>query len=96
MASSNEVTIGFDDDADTYVRFPAELSDGSSDTVYDVTDAAREAGYDTAFDWTQVVLLGQGEDHDTVAEPLGRGKRLDRSFIASEIFRRFAHFWGGH
>ena len=71
----NEVTIGFDADEGTYVRFPVELPDGSSDTVYDVTDVAREAGQDTAFDWTEVVLLGQSEDHDTVAEPLGKGKR---------------------
>ena len=48
----NEVTIGFDADEGTYVRFPVELPDGSSDTVYDVTDVAREAGQDTAFDWT--------------------------------------------
>ena len=91
----NEVTIGFDADEGTYVRFPVELPDGSSDTVYDVTDVAREAGQDTAFDWTEVVLLGQSEDHDTVAEPLGKGKSLDRSFIPSAIFRRFARFGEG-
>ena len=91
----NEVTIGFDADEGTYVRFPVELPDGSSDTVYDVTDVAREAGQDTAFDWTEVVLLGQSEDHDTVAESLGKGKSLDRSFIPSAIFRRFARFGEG-
>ena len=91
----NEVTIGFDADEGTYVRFPVELPDGSFDTVYDVTEVAREAGQDTAFDWTEVVLLGQSEDHDTVAEPLGKGKSLDRSFIPSAIFRRFARFGEG-
>lgn len=91
----NEVTIGFDVDEGTYVRFPVELPDGSFDTVYDVTEVVREAGQDTAFDWTEVVLLGQSEDHDTVAEPLGKGKSLDRSFIPSAIFRRFARFGEG-
>ena len=91
----NEVTIGFDADEGTYVRFPVELPDGCFDTVYDVTEAAREAGQDTTFDWTEVVLFGQSEDHDTVAEPLGKGKSLDRSFIASAIFRRFARFGEG-
>ncbi|GMN13055.1 hypothetical protein [Altererythrobacter sp. MTPC7] len=91
----NEVVIGFDGEEGTYVRFPAELSDGSFDTIYDVTEAAREAGQITTYDWTEVVLLGQSEDHDTVAEPLGRGKSLDRSYIPSAIFRRFARFGEG-
>ncbi len=91
----NEVVIGYDPDEGTYVRFPAELPDGSFDTVYDVSDVAREDGQATNFDWTEVVLLGQCEDHDTVAEPLGKGKSLDRSYIPSAIFRRFARFGEG-
>lgn len=91
----NEVTIGFDADEGTYVRFPVELPDGSFDTVYDITEVAREAGQDATFDWTEVVLFGQSENHDTVAEPLGNGKSLDRSFIPSAIFRRFARFGEG-
>lgn len=91
----NEVVIGFDGGEGTYVRFPAELPDGSFDTIYDVTEAAREAGQATTFDWTEVVLFGQSEDHDTVAEPLGKGKSLDRSYIPSAIFRRFARFGEG-
>ena len=91
----NEVVIGFDADEETYVRFPVELPDGSFDTVYDVTQAVLDAGQDTAFDWTEVVLMGESEDHDTVAEPLGKGKGQDRSFIPSAIFRRFARFGDG-
>ncbi|CTQ50727.1 hypothetical protein [Jannaschia donghaensis] len=91
----NEVVIGFDAEEQTYVRFPVELPDGSFDTVYDVTQAVLDEGRETAFDWTEVVLMGESEDHDTVAEPLGKGKPQDRSFIPSAIFRRFARFAEG-
>ncbi|MBL4793085.1 MAG: hypothetical protein JKY97_09120, partial [Citromicrobium sp.] len=91
----NEVVIGFDAEEQTYVRFPVELPDGSFDTVYDVTQAVLEEGRETAFDWTEVVLMGESEDHDTVTEPLGKGKPQDRSFIPSAIFRRFARFADG-
>jgi hypothetical protein len=91
----NEITIGYDADEGTYVRFPAQLPDGSYDTVYDVTAAARAEEKPTDFDWTEVVLFGESDDHDTVAEPLGKGKPVDRSYIPSAIFRRFARFSDG-
>lgn len=91
----NEVIIGFDEDEDTYVRFSSELPDGSFDTVYDVTETAMKEGQDISFDWTEVVLFGESEDHDTVAEPLGKGASVDRSFVATSIFRRFATFRSG-
>jgi hypothetical protein len=87
-----EDTIGFDPDADTYVRFAAELPDGSFETVFDVTDAVE---HETAFDWTEVTLLGRDDAHDTVAFPLGPDKPVDRSYIPSVIFRRFARFAPG-
>lgn len=71
----NEVIIGFDEDEDTYVRFAVELSDGSSDTVIDVTEAVVAEGKQTDIDWTEVVLFGEDEDHNTVTEPLGKGKK---------------------
>ena len=91
----NEVTIGFDHDEGTYVRFPVELPDGTGATVYDVTEAAQKDGKDISYDWTEVVLYGESEDHDTVAEPLGKGKKAERSYIATQIFRRFAVFDSG-
>ena len=93
--SVNEITIGYDADEGTYVRFQAQLPDGSYDTVYDVTAVARAEGRSTDFDWTEVVLYGESDDHDTVAEPLGKGKQVDRSYIPSAIFRRFARFSKG-
>lgn len=91
----NEITIGYDLGEGTYVRFPAQLPDGSYDTVYDVTAAAQSEGKSIDFDWTEVVLYGEGDGHDTVAEPLGKGKEVDRSYIPSAIFRRFARFSEG-
>ena len=44
---------------------------------------------DLSYDWTEVVLLGQSEDHNTVTEPLLQGDVTERSFIPSEIYRRF-------
>jgi hypothetical protein len=93
--SVSEVTIGYDRDEGTYVRFPAELPDGTSDTVYDVTEAAVADGRQTHYDWTEVILYGESDDHDTVAEPLGKGRSVDRSFVPSVIFRRFAAFSEG-
>lgn len=91
----NEVTIGYDEDENTYVRFSAKLPDGSFETIYDVTSAVRAAGKRTDYDWTEVVLFGKEPTHDTVAEPIGVGVEVDRSFIATSIFRRFTQFSPG-
>jgi hypothetical protein len=91
----NEVTIGYDEDEGTYVRFAVELPDGTADTVIDITEAMREEGKPLDFDWTEVVLFGESDDHDTVAEPLKKGKPLTRSYVPTAIFRRFASFSPG-
>ena len=91
----HEVTIGYDEEEGTYVRFAAELPDGSQETVYEVTEAVRHEGKDLSYDWTEVVLFGESEDHDTVAEPLKKGKKADRSYVPTAIFRRFASFSTG-
>lgn len=91
----NEVTIGYDSEEKTYVRFQAQLSDGSLDSIYDVTSALKSAGAPTDHDWTEVVLYGQNAAHDTVAEPIGIGVPVDRSFIATSIYRRFTEFSPG-
>ncbi len=91
----NEVTIGFDEQKNEYVRFGVQFEDGQTDTVYDVTEHVRNRGMSTEKDWTEVVLMGSSADHDTVAEPLQKGDVLDRSFIPSDIFRRFSTFLPG-
>ena len=37
----SEVTIGYEEEAGTFVRFAAQLADGSTDTVFDVTDVVE-------------------------------------------------------
>ncbi|MBV7396558.1 hypothetical protein [Mameliella sediminis] len=91
----HEVTIGYDEAEMTYVRYPVIFEDGTEDTVYDVTEAAEAEGQDTSFDWTEVVLFGEDDDHDTVAEPIGKGVEVERSYVTSQIFRRFAAFRPG-
>ena len=88
----SQVEIGYDDELKTYARFGYNLGGGRSETILDVTDTVKEDGADTSFDWTEVVLYGEAADHDTVSEPLGMGKKVDRSYIPSEIFRRFSSF----
>jgi len=91
----NEVTIGWDEEEQTYVRFSVQLADGQTDTIYDVTSVVQAAGTAIDFDWTEVVLFGESISHDTVAEPIGVGVPVDRSFIATSIFRRFVSFSPG-
>lgn len=86
----HEVTIGYDEEQQTYVRFVTQLPDNSYHTIFDVTETVKKDGQDVSFDWTEVVLYGESPDHDTVAEPLGKGKEADRSYIPTTIYRRFA------
>ena len=91
----NEVTIGWDEQEDTFVRFAVEMPDGSSGMIYEVTRAVNAEGIKTDFDWTEVVLLGQQADHDTVEWPIGISEPVERSFVARSIYNRFASFSTG-
>ena len=91
----NEVTIGFDEEAETFVRFPVEFKGGRKETVFDVTDVVVANGGEVSYDWTEVVLIGEDDNHDTVAYPIGRKFPTDRSYVTSQIFRRFAEFLPG-
>jgi hypothetical protein len=91
----NEVTIGWDPEEETYVRFNMQMPDGTQETIFDVTATALAEGRDVGHDWTEVVLMGQSPEHDTVAEPIGQGIEVDRSFITTSIFRRFVAFSPG-
>ncbi|WP_170363918.1 MULTISPECIES: ATP-binding protein [Ruegeria] len=91
----HEVTIGYDEELQTYVRFPFQFDDGSEDTVFDVTWLATSEGMPKNTDWTEVVLLGEDHDHDTVERPIGKKVSVDRSYIATQIFQRFAEFRPG-
>ena len=88
----SQVTIGFEEELQQYCRLGVQLDDQSVHTVIDVTESVEN---DLSYDWTEVVLLGQSEDHNTVTEPLLQGDVTERSFIPSEIYRRFSEFEEG-
>ncbi|WP_222400507.1 hypothetical protein [Rhizobium leguminosarum] len=89
----HEVTIGYDEEAETFVRFTFEV-EGREESVFDVSYSLRHK-VDLSSDWTEVVLMGEDDDHDTIAEPIGRGIRVDRSYVPTQIFRRFSEFKPG-
>lgn len=92
----HECVIGWDEDLKTYARLAAELPDGSDAVIYDVTEIVRDEGVRPLDkDWTEVVLLGETPEHDTVGEPKGMGVKVERSFVPTSIFRRFASFAPG-
>lgn len=89
----HEVTIGYDDEAETFVRFTFDV-EGRQEAVFDVSDSLRHLA-ELSSDWTEVVLMGEDDEHDTVSEPVGKGIKVDRSYVATQIFRRFAAFRPG-
>jgi len=91
----HEVTIGYDEELQTYARFAVQLPDKTYDTILDVSEIAKREGQDLSYDWTEVVLYGEDAEHDTTAEPLGKGKEVERSYIPTTIFRRFENIAEG-
>ncbi len=89
----HEVTIGYDDEAETFVRFTFDVQ-GREESVFDVSYALRHT-VDLSSDWTEVVLMGEDDEHDTISEPIGKDIRVDRSYVPTQIFRRFAEFRSG-
>ncbi|MDK1385136.1 hypothetical protein QN224_06925 [Sinorhizobium sp. 8-89] len=89
----HEVTIGYDEEAETFVRFTFDVQ-GRQESVFDVSYTLRHS-VDLSSDWTEVVLMGEDDEHDTILEPVGKGIRVDRSYVATQIFRRFAEFRPG-
>ena len=65
----SEVILGYDADTAEYVRFERQVSNGAVDTVIDVTPSVIAEGNRVDFDWTEVMLLGNSAEQDTVARP---------------------------
>src|SRR5262249_3446628 len=79
---------GYDPDQKLYVRFERELSNGTTDTVIDVTTAAIKEGKKVDFDWTEVMLLGNSEGQDTAARPFANVP-TEKAYVATALYRRF-------
>jgi len=61
---------------------------GSVD-IDDITAVAAAEGYDLTTDWTEVVLLGEREDQDTVADPHAGNPPVPPFWIPKTLFQRF-------
>jgi hypothetical protein len=57
--------------------------------VIDVTDIAVSEGRSAADDWTEVVLLGNHHDQDTVKNPYNGDPEQDSQWLATYLYHRF-------
>jgi hypothetical protein len=66
------------------------LVEDTWETVLDVTERIREEGeYPLDKDWTEVVLLGNSADQDTVANPYGANTKPPRQWLTDALYYRF-------
>lgn len=57
--------------------------------VIDVTDIAKVEGRTLAHDWTEVVLLGNDPEQDTVMNPYNGDPQQDTQWLATYLYHRF-------
>lgn len=57
--------------------------------VADVTADAEESGHPLTEDWTEVVLLGNDPDQDTVKDPYNGDPLQDTQWLATYLYHRF-------
>jgi hypothetical protein len=67
----------YDSDTDTYIE------------VLDVTDLAMQDGRSLDEDWTEVVLLGNKPEQDTVRDPYNGDPEQDAQWLATYLYHRF-------
>lgn len=74
-----------------YGRLRRELDDlGTIEEVFDVTEACNEEGeYDLAQDWTEVLLLGNRPDQNTVRDPYDGNPAVQGQWLADTLYHRF-------
>lgn len=86
----HEVMLGKRDGI--YGRVHQPGPDGRSTEVIEATAAARAEGRDTGEDWTEVVLLGNRPDQDTVADPYDGQPRSAPNWLVEAIAGRYFRF----
>ena len=57
--------------------------------VVDVTDIAEQDGRSLSEDWTEVVLLGNEPEQDTVRDPYNGDPKQDGQWLATYLYHRF-------
>ena len=68
-------------------RYHAET--GEYLEVADVTDIARDEGRSLGYEWTEVMLLGNEADQDTVRDPYNGDPKQDAQWLATYLYHRF-------
>jgi hypothetical protein len=62
---------------------------GSFDEVIDVTEVSKDEGQDLSEDWTEVVLLGNRVEQDTVRDPYNGDPIMPGQWLADYLYHRF-------
>ena len=83
----HQVVMGKRDGA--YGRLMQTGPDGVVADVIDVTERALADGRPVAEDWTEVVLLGNRPDQDTLADPYDGAPHVGHDWIEHYLHRRF-------
>lgn len=78
-----------------YGRLHQAGEDGRVTEIIEVTAAARAEGRDVGLDWTEVVLLGNRADQDTVADPYDGQPRSAPNWLVDTVGARFFRFAEG-
>ena len=73
----------------TYGRLRRNDAEGHVHEVINVTDVAQQEGHDISFDWTEVMLLGNRADQDTVRDPYDGDPTQESQWIATYLYHRF-------
>jgi hypothetical protein len=72
-----------------YGRLRRQLENGEFIEVINVTELAREEGYDLRDDWTEVRLLGNETEQETARDPYNGDPTLDAQWLATYLYHRF-------
>jgi tetratricopeptide (TPR) repeat protein len=84
----SEVTLG--QRGGTYGRLSYRLPSGEAATCIDATNSCQaEGGYNLSQDWTEVVLLGNHADQNTVHSPYDEDPRTAPDWVADYLCHRY-------
>lgn len=72
-----------------YGRLRYDAGDGEYMEVAEITEAAAAEGHPLDHDWTEVVLLGNRDDQDTVFDPYNGDPRGSKQWLADDLYHRF-------
>lgn len=84
----HEVTIGKRNGV--YGRIPrVDPGTGEAAVVLEVTEVAKGEGRPLDQDWTEVVLMGNRPEQDTLADPYERNPPVPRNWLPAAIYNKF-------